>query len=268
MKIAYSRTLWYSLFLNTTLVILAGCSDLQLPGGEATPAPTATVHWTYEGEEGPENWGELSGSFASCASGQEQSPIDVAQPAGQDLANPTFSYQTSPIKIEHNGHTVQLHYAKGSFMEINGERYELKQFHYHAPSEHSLNNELFPAEFHLVHQNTAGQYAVVGILLREGAENPAYQPFIAHLPAEKSAATTVDGQINALELLPTTHTTFRYPGSLTTPPCTEGVSWFLMTTPIELSLDQLTALESLFEEGNNRPVQPIFNRAVSEDTTP
>jgi carbonic anhydrase len=153
-------------------------------------------------------------------------------------------------------------------MELDNTRYDVVQFHYHAPSEHTIDGASFPAELHIVHRNAEGDLAVVGILLQEGTENAAYQPFTSNLPAEKTDPKDAGVKINAMDLLPSLQTTFRYSGSLTTPPCTEGVSWLLMTTPVALSARQLNALDSLFEGGNNRPVQPINDRALIEDNTP
>jgi carbonic anhydrase len=167
-----------------------------------------------------------------------------------------------------NGHTVQVNYDPGSYIELDNTRYDLIQFHYHAPSEHTIDGESFPAELHLVHRSADSTLAVVGILLKEGTENAAYQPFIGNLPTEKTDPKNVGVTINAIDLLPSIGTTFRYNGSLTTPPCTEGVSWLLMTIPVGLSAQQLAALDSLFEGGNNRPVQPLHDRPLIEDNTP
>jgi len=243
------------------LIILSACA------GSATPLH-APPHWTYEGEEGPSHWGELNQSFAVCETGKSQSPIDVANPSEQDLTNISFHYQPSEVNILNNGHTVQVNYDAGSFIELDNTRYDLLQFHYHTPSEHTVDGESFPAELHIVHKNAAGNLAVVGILLKEGADNVGYQPYIRNLPAEKTDVKDAGVKINAIDLLPPVQTTFRYIGSLTTPPCTESVNWLLMTTPVELSVEQLTALDSLFEGGNNRPVQPINDRILIEDNTP
>ena len=229
---------------------------------------SAPPHWTYEGEEGPSHWGELDGSYAVCGTGKSQSPIDVANSSEQDLSNISFHYQPSKVNILNNGHTVQVNYDAGSYIELDGTRYEVVQFHYHAPSEHTVDGESFPAELHIVHRNADGNLAVVGILLKEGIENAAYQPFISNLPAEKADVKDAGVQINAMDMLPSVQTTFRYSGSLTTPPCTESVSWLLMTTPVELSAQQLTTLDSLFEGGTNRPVQPVNDRTLIEDNTP
>jgi carbonic anhydrase len=250
-----NRLISSSIFLAT--VLLSACV------GSATPP-----HWTYQGEEGPAHWGELDESYAVCGTGKSQSPIDVANPSEQDLRNISFHYEPSEVNILNNGHTVQVNYDAGSYIVLDNTRYDVVQFHYHAPSEHTIDGESFPAELHIVHKSADGNLAVVGILLKEGTENVAYQPFISNLPAEKTDPKDAGVKINAIDLLPSMQTTFRYSGSLTTPPCTEGVNWLLMTTPVELSMQQLTALDSRFEGGNNRPVQPMNDRNLIEDNTP
>ena len=240
-----------------TALLLSACNTSQ-----------SSSHWTYEGEEGPAHWGQLDPSYAVCGTGKNQSPVDVASPLEQDLTNISFHYQPSKLNILNNGHTVQVNYDTGSYIELDHTRYDLRQFHYHAPSEHTINGKSFPAELHLVHQSAEGSLAVVGVLLNEATENAAYQLYISNLPAEKTDVRDVGVAINAMELLPAVHTTFRYSGSLTTPPCTENVNWLLMTTPVGLSEEQLRLLDSLFEGGNNRPVQPINARALLEDSTP
>lgn len=245
------------------ILLLASMLTACSPKAEA-----AAPHWTYEGEEGPEHWGELDPSYAACGAGTSQSPIDVSTPAEQDLANIAFHYQPSEVNILNNGHTVQVNYDAGSYIELNGVRYDVAQFHYHAPSEHAVDGKLFAAELHIVHKNADGGLAVVGILLDAGEQNDAIQPFIENLPAEKSEVADAGVTINATDLLPAEQTTFRYSGSLTTPPCSEGVNWLLLTTPVELSAEQVAALASIFEEGNNRPVQPLNDRPLVEDSTP
>ena len=226
------------------------------------------VHWTYEGEEGPDHWGEINPDYAVCGTGKSQSPIDVKAAEGDDLTNISFNYQPSEVNILNNGHTVQVNYDSGSYIELDGVRYDVAQFHYHAPSEHAVDGKLFAAELHIVHKNADGGLAVVGILLDEGAQNDALQPFIENLPAEESEVADAGVKINAADFLPAVQTTYRYSGSLTTPPCSEGVNWLLMTTPVEISAEQLSALKSLFDHGNNRPVQPLNDRPLVEDNTP
>ena len=156
------------------LMVASACSPAQ--------TQNTRPHWTYEGEEGPDHWGDLDESYAACSTGKNQSPVDAVNPSAQDLTNVSFHYQPSAVNILNNGHTVQVNYDPGSYIELDGTRYDVAQFHYHSPSEHTIDGQSFPAELHIVHRNADGNLAVVGILLQEGTENAAYQPFIrSHL---------------------------------------------------------------------------------------
>lgn len=233
----------------------------------AQPDHGAAPHWSYEGEAGPAHWGELDPSFAACATGSSQSPIDLTEAAAQDLANVVFNYQTSNINILNNGHTIQVNYDPGSYLELDGVRYDLAQFHFHAPSEHTFQGQYLPMELHLVHKNAEGNLAVVGVMLAEGADNPAFQPVWNNLPDHESPVQTVAGlQVQAINLLPVEQTTYHYSGSLTTPPCSEGVSWLVMTTPVELSAEQLVTFTAIYAH-NNRPIQSLNERTVVLDTS-
>jgi carbonic anhydrase len=251
-------------FMKKVIVIVIICLAL------AACAPVAEAehpHWAYEGEGGPAHWGELDEAYEACAVGLEQSPIDLNGADLEDLSNITFHYQPSQVNILNNGHTIQVNYDEGSYIEVNGERYDLLQFHFHMPSEHTVAGLSYAGELHLVHQNAAGALAVVGIFLDSGAENLALAPVWAHLPAEESEAHASGDTVDAASFLPANQQTFRYPGSLTTPPCSEGVSWFVMAEPIQLApsqLDQFTAIIS----SNNRPVQALGERELTEDSTP
>jgi carbonic anhydrase len=268
------------------LLVLAACSPAA--GGPTASSPSATlsatlpptlpvpspapsaIHWTYEGEEGPEHWGELSPDYELCASGTRQSPIDIARPTATDLANVVFDYRPTPLQIVNNGHTIQVNYAPGSTIEVDGKRYELLQFHFHVPSEHLIDGAASDGELHLVHRSTAGELAVVGVLLSQGAsagDNPALGSVWANLPQAPGPAESVAIEVDADALIPESRLTFRYPGSLTTPPCSEGVSWLLMTEPVGISAAQVGAFSAIIEH-NNRPIQPLSDRQLLEDTTP
>jgi carbonic anhydrase len=245
---------------------LSACNSTSTSPSNPTPAPTA-VHWTYEGEEGPAHWGALSTDYAVCASGKQQSPIDIANAAPKDLSNIVFHYQPGKVNILNNGHTIQVNYDAGSYIEIDGVRFDLLQFHFHAPSEHSIDGKLAEAELHLVHKNAAGQLAVVGVLIDEGADNPVFKSVWDNVPVKSGPVVSLTVQVNAADMLPSMQTTYRYDGSLTTPPCSENVKWNVMLTPIEMSKAQLETFTKLFE-GNNRPVQDLNGRTLIEDTTP
>jgi carbonic anhydrase/uncharacterized protein YfaP (DUF2135 family) len=238
-------------------------SRLTAPGH----ATDAHVAFEYEGEHGPAHWGELSPAYATCGTGQSQSPINLTGATAQDLANIVFNYQPTQLHLENTGHSIQVNYDAGSYMEVDGERYNLAQFHFHTPSENVVNGASFPIEMHLVHKNQAGKIAaVVAVFLNAGAESAGLQSILTNMPDNKGKKE-VDGQINVNELLPAVQTTYRYQGSLTTPPCDEGIKWFVMTAPATLSSAQVTAMNG-FHPGNNRPVQPLNERNLSVDSTP
>jgi carbonic anhydrase len=282
-----------SISLNTKILgplcaaalLVSACAPVMREAAEARPAPTVpqgtpeapggsahgeahnTGHWSYAGDTGPDFWGELSPEYAECATGTQQSPIDVDTVKEENLVNLAFNYNLSRVNILNNGHTVEVVYDPGSFFTLDGEQYDLKQFHFHAPSEHTVDGQFAAIELHLVHQTADGKKAVVAVLINEGAENPAFVPVWRHLPAQEVAETTYDIEVNAADLLPSDQTTFRYAGSLTTPPCSEGVSWFLMIRPIEMSAEQIAAFTAIYD-GNHRPVQPVNGRTILADTTP
>ena len=247
------------------LALAAACGDDD-DGDDAADATPTPVHWAYEGEAGPDNWGELSPDFAACAEGDEQSPIDLTPAEPQDLPDIVFDYEPSKLAIQNNGHTIQANYEPGSSISVGDESYELIQFHFHAHSEHTLDGESFPLEMHLVHRDDGGRLAVVGVMLEEGAANDAFEAVFENLPVEESEqAEAVDGAtVDALQLLPTKKSYVAYQGSLTTPPCSEGVSWYVLSEPVKLSEDQIESFTEIFEN-NFRPTQPLGDREVLLD---
>ncbi|MDQ3552851.1 MAG: carbonic anhydrase family protein [Chloroflexota bacterium] len=250
------------LIVVSSLLLGAACAAPAATPAHPTAAPA--VHWSYEGEEGPEHWGELDADFELCTNGRQQSPIDIGETDPQDRSEVVFDYRSAPLEIFNNGHTVQVAYPAGSSIQLDGTRYELLQFHFHAPSEHRVDGQAAEAELHLVHGSQSGALAVVGVLLMTGDHHDGIEPVIQALPAEPGPRRPVPGtEVSAAALLPRTRTTYRYPGSLTTPPCSEGVRWLLMTEPLGLSEAQLAALRGVLE-GNNRPLQPLNDRVVEE----
>ncbi len=249
------------------MMVLSGCTKSAPEETREISDADEQPHFTYTGDYGPEYWSELDPSFTTCGTGKSQSPIDLTGATAQDVTNIEFNYQPSRIHIVNNGHSVQVNYDPGSYIEVDGQRYNLLQFHFHAPSEHEVDGKSFPMEMHLVHKNDAGQLAVIGVFLDNGAENAAFKPIWENLPAEEGSKKDIEARINAIDLLPVVQTTYRYSGSLTTPPCTEGVSWFVMTSPLELSGGQIAAFEQIYY-GNNRPVQQLNSRTIVVDSTP
>ncbi|MEO5360331.1 MAG: carbonic anhydrase family protein [Nitrospirota bacterium] len=223
------------------------------------------AHWSYEGDTGPEKWGDLSPESAVCKTGMQQSPVDIKEAKTAAKKNAyKINYKAVPLKIINNGHTIQVNYAPGSTIVINGKTYQLLQFHLHHPSEHTVAGKDYPMELHLVHKNDKGELAVLGVFMKEGKENATIKTIWDNLPdkvnEEKSAAAV---KINATALLPKMNSLYVYSGSLTTPPCSEGVSWNVVSTPIEVSKAQIDKFISVVGK-NARPVQPINDRQLQE----
>lgn len=226
----------------------------------------ADIHWGYEGDAGPEYWGELSPDFALCADGRAQSPIDIRDASALDLVDIEFHYGESANKIFNNGHTIQVNVDAGSAIIYNGIRYDLLQFHFHAPSEHTIDGEAAPLEIHFVHQDpNSGNLAVVGILLVEGeSENAAYAGVFNHLPAQVGEPEAMGEPLSIAALLPDARAFYTYQGSLTTPPCSEIVRWLLLDDPVALSAQQIAAYRAIYD-GNARPVQARGKRDLLRD---
>ncbi|WP_240360186.1 carbonic anhydrase [Pyxidicoccus caerfyrddinensis] len=234
----------------------------------ASPAPTAegeTQHWGYIESIGPEHWGELPGASA-CAQGHSETPIALETRGAipdTHLA-PYFQYRPSHVHMVNNGHTVEFTYDAGSSVRVNGREYTLAQFHFHTPSEHTEDGKRFPLEMHLVHKDSNGGVVVVGVFIKEGEPNRVLDAAFSHLPHDPGAHSDLEhGFINAAALLPREQAYFQYQGSLTTPPCTEGVEWFVMTKPIEMSDAQIAAFQRLpYLNPNSRSLQPLNGRTV------
>jgi carbonic anhydrase len=222
------------------------------------------AHWTYEGKEGPQHWGDLQAEYGACKLGHNQSPIDIRQTTKTQLPALEFAYQPAPLKVIDNGHTIQVNYAPGSTVTINGVRHELLQFHFHTPSEESINGHRYDLVAHLVHKNADGKLAVVAVLFKQGAENPVLRTVWDALPKEKGKEQEAAGvNIDVAALLPANHGYYNFPGSLTTPPCSEEVNWFVLKTAVEMSAAQLKRFHQLYKH-NARPLQPLNGRVVKE----
>jgi carbonic anhydrase len=241
---------------SLALVTLA-CRALPAAAEEGSPP-----HWTYEGEHGPAHWGHLDSAYGTCQLGKYQSPIDIRGAKPADLPAIAFSYQPSPLKLLDNGHTVQVTYAPGSFITVGDRRYELQQFHFHHPAEEKVNGKSYPLVAHLVHKDAEGKLAVIAVLLTDGKRNPFIEELWRYLPAEEGKETAPAGvSIDATRLLPAQRGYFTFTGSLTTPPCTEGVTWFVLRSPAQISRDEVAAFAKKFPH-NARPVQPLNGRVV------
>ena len=220
-----------------------------------------SVQWGYDGEQGPEYWGQLAAEFDMCARGKNQSPIDLVADLDADLPELVFKYKNPGVLTEVNtGHAIQEKVNPGNYMVVKGERFELKQFHFHSPSEHMVNGNHFPMEVHLVHQNNDGDYVVVGLLFQEGETNQ----LMNQLPSFKAkrGEDPYDNPIDYNDLIIDRKNYFLYNGSLTTPPCTEGVHWAVLKQPVIASPEQIQHYHDLLGFDNNRPIQPRNSRFI------
>lgn len=221
-------------------------------------------HWSYKGETGPTHWGAMEEEFHACASGSEQSPIDIRSGSVQKGTLPAieFAYRPAPLKIIDNGHTIQVNYAPGSFITVGGHRYELQQFHFHRPSEEAIDGRHAAMVAHLVHKDEEGRLSVVAVLLQPGEVNTMVATLWNNLPARKETEVVLqDVQIDATDLLPADHAYYTFAGSLTTPPCSEGVTWYVLKNPSTLSAGEIDRFGRAYPM-NARPVQPLHERMV------
>lgn len=227
-------------------------------GGEA--------HWAYEGENGPQAWGKLKMEFNACAVGKRQSPINIED--GSTLQGPAepiqFSYGPSNASVVNNGHTIQVDVQGENSITVRGSNYRLVQFHFHTPSEEQINYKRYPMVAHLVHKNAEGQLAVVAVLLEQGNANALIDRVWTYMPLDALDRVRMPAEaLNLAELLPKDQRYYQFMGSLTTPPCTEGVLWLVLKTPTQISKAQLRLFTQLYPN-NARPVQPVNGRPVRE----
>ena len=219
------------------------------------------AHWSYEGAGGPAKWGDLDAANKACSLGAQQSPIDIATTIKSRLPALKIAWGKTADTIVNNGHTIQLNFAEGSTLKLGDTTYKLLQVHFHRPSEHLVGGKNFPMEAHFVHRADNGGLAVVGVLLTEGKPNAAFAQIIATMPAKEGPAVKADAAINPNALLPQKLGYYRYPGSLTTPPCSELVEWLVLTTPMPVAASDVAAFAKLYPM-NARPVQKDHRRFV------
>tara|TARA_R110001583_G_scaffold12410_6_gene55169 strand:+ start:14808 stop:15644 length:837 start_codon:yes stop_codon:yes gene_type:complete len=269
--------------INKTLIFIKNLTAIAILAAGSTQASTL-AHWSYSGHDGPTNWANLANEYQLCGSGQNQSPIDIQSTVKSNLFKLNADYYNVPLQILNNGHTIQFNYSSisktqdhqvsldgkihllpsaktyNSSLKISGEKYSLLQVHFHSPSEHQINGQHHSLEAHFVHANTTGQLAVVGVLFNEGEANSSISKLWEFMPGEAGAVKTIEGiTINAGDLLPDSLAYYHYRGSLTTPPCSEAVRWFVLKAPQTVSTAQVKKFLSVVGE-NNRPVQPINAR--------
>ncbi len=218
-------------------------------------------HWGYSGHEGPNNWASLSADYSSC-SGKNQSPVNLTGFIESELSPIEFQYKSGGNEILNNGHTVQVNMEKGSSIKIDGQTFNLLQFHFHAPSENHINGKSFPMEAHLVHADDKGNLAVIAVMFEQGAANAGLQKAWSKMPIHAGDKNTMSPTVAVNDILPDSREYYRFNGSLTTPPCSEGVRWLVMKTPMSASKEQVENFSHALHEPNNRPIQAVNSRVV------
>jgi len=222
------------------------------------------AHWAYEGKEGPENWAKLKPEFATCDVGRNQSPINIDEAIDAPLKPLKGIQKVTAKEILNNGHTVQANFKFGNMLLLDDVPYQMKQVHFHAPSENTIKGKSYPLEAHFVHADKAGNLTVIGVMFKEGKANTGLEKLWAQMPKEAGAPIPLKAKVSASEMIPDNRDYYRFSGSLTTPPCSEGVRWLLLKTPMTASKEQIAAFEEVMHHHNNRPVQPLNGRLVVE----
>ncbi|PHR92834.1 MAG: hypothetical protein COA69_05770 [Robiginitomaculum sp.] len=223
--------------------------------------PQTKPHWEYTGSHGPAHWAELSDEFTMCATGRLQSPFNITVDIKAYLPALGLGYNAVPLKVLNNGHTIQVDQADAGQLSVDGKTYNLLQFHFHAHSEHTIDGKTFPLEMHLVHASAQGELAVVGVMIEEGAPNAELAKIWQHMPSGEGEVAQEGLNVEVRKLLPASRKYARFMGSLTTPPCSEGVNWHMLSTPITASAEQIAAFKAIFPM-NARPLQSKNNRLV------
>jgi len=238
-------------------VLVAFCAAVS----HAANASDDGIHWAYQGERGPEHWGDLSPDFVQCKVGVNQSPIDIVDSVEANLPPLVIDYTSRTIDLVNNGHTAQMNVEPGSFLRVEGEEFELLQFHIHVPSEHWVNGEQFLLEVHFVHKNAEGELAVVGVLYNEGEDPANLARYISRIPGELDKPVSFETSLGDLAVTSLNKGYYRYNGSLTTPPCSEGVRWYVLKEFLTVSKTHRDIFNELIGDDARGP-QPINARPV------
>ncbi len=248
---------YYFRLLAIAIVLMLALCLFPLP----TLAKAIAPQWGYEGATNPAKWGKIGRDFATCELGVDQSPIDIAGAVKGKPIQIAFNYKPSPLNVVNNGHSIQVQYAPGSTISIDGTEYALLQFHFHTPSEHQIAGKAAAMELHFVHRNAAGKLAVVGVMMNEGKEHPLIAKVWKAIPPTGQTNAISNNNIDASNLLPPSKSYYTYDGSLTTPPCSEGVKWYILTAPITVSSSQIREFAKFYPV-NARPLQPTHTRRI------
>lgn len=247
--------------MKKVLLILSILLTITLIQAEEENHKEHKLHWGYEGDASPKHWGDLNDKFFMCKEGTNQSPINLTNFIEAELPPIKFNYHLVSTEILDNGHTEQISVKGGSHIELDGMKFELKQFHFHTPSENNINGSSYPLEVHFVHASEDNKLAVVAVMFREGKANEALKELWKNMPTHTGEHHHIDAK-HLDALLPRNRMYYRFNGSLTTPPCTEGVRWLVMKHAIPISKKQIKKFAEIMHQHNNRPIQPTNARMI------
>jgi len=218
--------------------------------------------WSYSGDNGPEYWGKIDSKYRCCSSGKNQSPVNLTGMVESELPPLVIHYKANGHEVVNNGHTIQVNCKAGSTISWNGKRFELKQFHFHSPGENTIEGSSFPMELHFVHMDKNENIAVIAVMFEIGEKNHELEKIWSYMPDGEGRKKFINNYADAGQLLPYSHDYYKFNGSLTTPPCSEGVSWFVMKSFLEASVKQIDKFVNIMHHPNNRPVQPLNARII------
>lgn len=219
--------------------------------------------WGYEGDGAPEKWGELAKENAACSEGKYQTPIDIKEVVQAKLPVLKLNYPAASAAVVNNGHAIQVNMKQqNDFLMLDGVKFTLRQFHFHAPSENHINGKSYPIEGHFVHTDDKGHIAVVGVMFEIGKPNAAIGSILSQVSEKEDNAVDLAAPVNIQAMLPARHSYYRFSGSLTTPPCSEGVAWMVLKTPVTVSSEQEAQMRAAVHQHNNRPLQPLNGRVI------
>jgi carbonic anhydrase len=245
------------------LVIVICLFAAWAPVAQAQESKAAS-HWAYSGPEGPKDWGKITPEYQTCRFGHAQSPIDIRDTKKEPLPPIQFDYKPATLKVINNGHSIQVDYPPGSFITVGEKKYELKQFHFHHPSEEHIHGKRYDMVVHLVHADSDGKLAVVAVLVTKGSSNAMIAKIWQNLPKTQGQESEVAGvEVNPAGLLPQETGYYTFVGSLTTPPCSESVTWFVLKKPMEFSPAEIATFARMYPH-DARPIQALNGRTVAE----
>ncbi len=253
------------IFFQPSLIWASEAHDNQASSTHGENPKDQHAHWDYWGVEDPSHWGMLSKEYLACEAGNRQSPVNITMTHhGDHHQSLVFHYNTSQLHEINNGHTIQVSHVSGCRVDLNDRQYKLRQFHFHSPSEHHIEGQAFPMEMHLVHQDESGHVLVIAVMMKADASKPVLKKLWKWLPNQVGQEVSIPLKLSLTEILPTSSHHYAYSGSLTTPPCTEGVQWIVLKEPMHVTQQDVDEFVHIIGH-NARPIQPRRGRHIEDD---